>query len=603
MTQRRDLLPYAAAALLVIPYLSLGLPFRRALIGQAVAVLTVTLALGLSGVLAGGAKLRLRRTPKALWIGAALWILVAISGAAVGFAAGNGRGRIAGQLLALSLLPLGLLVGRLSPPHQDRFRALTKALVAVVAAACLLHFGVWCVAALRGLAPRRLYLDNSVSVAGAIPLVLVLLLALRPRPHRRGLFLGVFVVYLAGAGSRGAWLAAVLGALLLLLLGGRRAKQGGSLKRSVGVLVGVLLCWLSLIFWLEGPRRNQLTSSLPGVLLQQGSPSLDIAATTAGSVTFDDPLRQRILVRRFEARAKTSYRLVASFRGGERGRAYIAVRWLDAQGRVLGRFSIEGRPSESFLRAEAIDAAPAGTVLGVVLVGCRTGAVGSWEIGTVEVHRLGPGFLASPLRQLAYLDRRLASFWRLPLDSQLSSPGPERAGPERAGSGRAGLADETRTEDVSLAPWNLEDWGSVEFRLAESTELWRRFQGGSRFQKLWGHGLGATFELRGLEFHYIHNLYAYLLFKLGLIGGGALLAAIFIWLFYLLGRRRHADGMGWEAGALLAIWCAYLAWGLTSPEILDFRLAPLFGMLLVALSPDGRDSPQTEGAHGLRKKS
>ncbi|MCB1034189.1 MAG: hypothetical protein KDD47_10190, partial [Acidobacteria bacterium] len=183
MTRPRDFLPPAAAALLVVPYLTLALPFRQALVVQAAAILTVTAGLGLLGLAAGGFRQRLQSTKATLWVGGALWTAATIAGLASALAAGHSRMRIAGQLLALGLLPLGLVAGRLARASERRFQAVGWALVVVSLAACLLHFGVWAVGAHKGLAPRRLYLENSVSMAGALPMVLVLLLTLRPIPR------------------------------------------------------------------------------------------------------------------------------------------------------------------------------------------------------------------------------------------------------------------------------------------------------------------------------------------------------------------------------------------------------------------------------------
>ncbi|MCB1036280.1 MAG: hypothetical protein KDD47_20820, partial [Acidobacteria bacterium] len=403
-------------------------------------------------------------------------------------------------------------------------------------------------------------------------------LTLRPIPRWRSVAVGIFLVYLAGSGSRGAWLAALLGVVFLLALApGGEASPKLAWKRWTAAFVLITLAAAAVLGWLERPRQNRLPSDRPAEMLHPGTPRRIVAATGRGGVAWSDDVSQRILLRRFAAEGGATYRLRGRFRGGDRGRAYLALRWLDADAKVLGRVSLDARPSEALEKVDAIASSPRGTVAGILLIGCRDGAFGAWELETVELERLGAAWEAPLLRQLTYLFRRLASFLDLPL----------------AGSWQGAGASERPSpawEEPALPRKAVQDFESVEFRLAESRELWSRFRTADLAHKLFGHGLGATFRVAGQELHYIHNFYAFLLFKLGLVGGLMLLAGVVVWVRALLRRRGSPEG-GMEAAALAAIWLSYLVWALVSPEILDFRLAPLFGLLLACLPSSSALSP------------
>ena len=139
---------------------------------------------------------------------------------------------------------------------------------------------------------------------------------------------------------------------------------------------------------------------------------------------------------------------------------------------------------------------------------------------------------------------------------------------------------------------------SLRYRIAESRTLLTSFAGASWSRRLLGSGLGARFELHEVGFsatgvpmrihnpNYIHNFYAYLLYKLGLLGSALAAGAIGCWLVTprLEIRRTRATSAVHLPIAALAIWITYLVWAVLSPELIDFRVAPLIGMMVAVTS-------------------
>jgi len=166
----------------------------------------------------------------------------------------------------------------------------------------------------------------------------------------------------------------------------------------------------------------------------------------------------------------------------------------------------------------------------------------------------------------------------------------------------SGLIDALRNARSSRDP-------TLSFRLTESTKTWRAFASAPLSLKLMGHGLGSTirldtdgFDNRGHWIHYdevnyLHNWYLFLLYKLGIISGLGILicTAVWMWLIFkqIVDNRRGSPSRAFPAAAL-ASWICYLIWSLTSPEILDFRMAPIWGFLLAATFTVRNDIEATE---------
>ena len=138
---------------------------------------------------------------------------------------------------------------------------------------------------------------------------------------------------------------------------------------------------------------------------------------------------------------------------------------------------------------------------------------------------------------------------------------------------------------------------SIALRIAESRQLLGRFTEGSLGRQIIGHGLGATYAFKtfGRDVdgsriiverpNYIHNFYIFLLFKLGLVGMAAVIVALVLWTRAPLSHLRNIPRGEPERAflaAVVAAWVGFMVWSLASPEILDFRMAPLWGFLVGA---------------------
>ncbi len=557
----------ALVAIVLVPYGVLVAPGLGGIEVQAGGILLLTLVLGLVGFGVRGWLARILETPGWLWQGAGLWSAAALLGGLVGLVSGNEPTKVAGQVLALGLLPLGLLVGSLVGVGG---REIGRGLVLAVAGAALLHFAAWLLAAAEGVAPHRLYLEGGASVAGLAPLALLLALGADDgllRRFRRAISL-VLGVYLLGAGSRGAWLAALIGITVFLLLG-RGARVRFTPRRiawASGLCIAAAAAWLGFGAWLERPRPNLLPDARPAELVdaaghEQGLRRLG-DGDGKGGIVWSSRVRKRDLGATFPVTAERTYRLRATLRGGQAGRGFVRLLWLDADGKPLANLGLAVPPGDPWTLVEAFGAAPPGSRTARLVVGSDLGSEGNWQLERLQLHQMGPGAMLPLVRQGAYLEARVASLW---------SNGPNVTGHQR----------------------------SLDFRLAETRRLlalWREAPLGA---KLFGHGLGATFELAGERLHYVHDFYAFLLFKLGLVGGGVVLLAALAWARGSVRTARSGAAGGDWAPAVAAAWCAYLAWAFTSPELTDFRNAPLFGLVLASLAGLRQPLARAEAARPL----
>ena len=171
--------------------------------------------------------------------------------------------------------------------------------------------------------------------------------------------------------------------------------------------------------------------------------------------------------------------------------------------------------------------------------------------------RLGPALLAPAAHRIVYLRIRLGSMVDLFRDGRDVGP-------------------------------------SVAFRLRESARLVELLADSTGRELLLGRGLGATYPLHAYGYDafgnqvfyerpsYIHNYYLFLLFKLGLVGTLMVLAALFAWWLWsfraAVGRSPVGDRS--LCAALSAAVLAYAVWCGVAPECVDFRVAPIWGLIL-----------------------
>ncbi|MCH9646981.1 MAG: hypothetical protein K0U98_02015 [Deltaproteobacteria bacterium] len=563
-------LAVTAAAIVLVPYATVAMQYRRALETQAVAILGLVLLLAASGCRKGRLRQRLQEGPS-LGLGILFWALAAGLGGLVGLLAGNGTSQVLGQVLSITLLPLGFLAGRWSRRDGRSREAFQKALITAVSVASMVHLIHWLLATISGPAPQRLFFANGVSVAGAAPLALLLLIGsgeqvFRSPWLRRGVLI-LLTAYLLGSSVRGAWLAVAFGLFSLAVLRWRYRPSAVRRWLVVAMLLAAMLAgFLRLTQWLDEPRPSILPESNPVALnlLQSSGIGFKVLPEDLAEPILawnHDLNRKSWILSPFQLPTDRTYRLRGWIRGGSSGQGFLELVWLNQAGIKVGAMTAAAWPSEDWLAAETIGRAPAGATRGELIVTGIAATKGTWSLRKVELEDLGPAYLSPWLRQGTYLASRLGSL----------------------------------TQPLSGRPSDQHQ-NSVHFRIAESRRLISTLRSSSFGQLLLGHGLGATFQVEDEEMNYIHNFYLFLLFKLGWVGTLLVAASLFLWLGALFrgiadpraddiqatGQRKTFPERRFCAAALAA-WLAYLLWSFSSPEILDFRLAPLWGLLLALI--------------------
>jgi O-antigen ligase len=545
----------AAAALVLSPLLTTTLPFQRALIVQAALVLAITLSLGVFSLARKGWR-KVLAAPRMTVVGVALYAAAALQGTVVALVRGNDLKLAAGQLLAMGLLPLAA-VAALGVSTALSWRAFATGLVGAVAAGTLVQAVVAGPAMVAHFPGTRLMLPNAVSVAGAAAMALLFALALT----RSGLTSARALAWAAAAltvalifvsGIRSQWLVMPLGLAVFLALGLGRTRL---LSRRALLAWGTALLFLTASLaatarWWTRPRPN-LTSG-----------HLESAATgDAGTAVVVLPGSFRGAIR---------VRGTLTCRGS--GIVYMRLRGTgeaptNAPDRVVPLVVAGAAPSEFWIVHRPL---PAETALAVRLedpsnLGCRTTAF------AVE------GIAPAPLAELV---RGLAGMLHRPPD-----PG-------------SGATPGVAAGDASIA-FRLRETRAVLTAIREASWPWR----------LVGQGLGATFAFDTVGYdnrgnvvryerpNYLHNFYLFLLFKLGVLGALAVLTALAIWVLTAVrGARAKPNGTAdrWFLAAAAAAWVTYIVWSVAAPEILDFRLAPVWG-LLVATTARTVGRPEASG--------
>lgn len=542
----------AAAALVLSPLLTTTLPFQRALIVQAALVLGITLLLLALGGLRRGWRDRVAASRPAM-LGVALYAAAALQGTVVALVRGNDLKLAAGQLLAMGLLPLAA-VAALGVSTALSWRAFATGLVGGVAAGTLVQGVVAGPAMLAHFPGTRLMLPNAVSVAGAAAMALLFALVLTRsgRTFARALAWAAAVLTLAlifVSGIRSQWLVLLLGlACLFALALGLRTLFSRRLALAWGTALMMIAGVVAVTaWWWTRPRPNLASGTLDTT-----TGARDATATVrlpGGAVRVRGSLTCRgsgIVYMRLRGTGE------APTAGPDK------VVWLIVAGTAPSEFWIVQRPL------------PAETTLAVRLedpsnLGCRTTAF--------AVEAIAPGQLAEVVGGLAGMLHR----------------------PPDPGSGS--------TPGVAAGD------ASVAFRLRENRAVLTAIREASWPWQLVGQGLGATFAFDTVGYdnrgnvvryerpNYIHNFYLFLLFKLGVLGALAVLTALALWAWTAAnGARAQPAGTAdrWFLAAAAASWVTYLAWSLAAPEILDFRLAPVWG-LLVATTARTAGWPEVSG--------
>ena len=548
------------AAVVLAPYLTVFLSFRESLLAQAALMLGATVALL---VPAARARWRGAAPPLALALGVALYALAAVQGTVVALLRGNQPTLVAGQLLEMGLLPLAAAAAFGFRPELE-WQGVAAGVVGGTALGAAIQLGVTGPASLLQAAGPRMMLPNAVSVAGIAPLALLLALALRPsRERARVLQWGataLIVVLILGSRIRSQWLVIPLGlAVYTALVCGRarllsrRALTGATCSFVVVAGVVVIAAW-----WWNYPRPNLVSGRLTSA-----------AEASHGTVTaaLSGPSGAAIRARG-----------CLTCRG--RGNVWIHLSDADpsARPRFWSRLSINvaGTAPAKFLLV--LPRTAVGRRLSLTLedpegLDCRTTAL--------VVDEIRPEFAA------VVVGRGMDLLRRPPDPGAGSTPGPFAS-------------------DASIG-----------FRIREMSAVLSAIRADPWATWIFGHGLGATFTLdtrgpwlgydnRGhiVPFNhpnYIHNFFLFLPFKLGVVGTFEVLAALLLFVSATV-RGATARPLGSRDRAFLAAaaaaWITYIAWSLAAPQILDFRLAPFWGVVLALTAAVLRSRGRTRQTNG-----
>ena len=543
----------AVAAIALAPLIALAVSFGRGLWLQGV-VIVALLAVRLIPR-AREALRELGAAPTAVRAGLILYAGAALWGAAVGLAAANPPSRVVAQAASMLLLPIGFLA--FAVPPRLTSRALVSGLGAAAGLCFLAHLVA--LAAPAELGPPdgeafRLVFRNEIGFGSLGVLVVVLGVAwLRAGGGLPAIAIAVIAsILVVGGMSRGGWLAASAGLIVLFLLDGRRDWRW-PLKVLAGVGAGAIaVVVLSTLAARAGHEIIVISRDDAAPTPSESGrppdarvvpPPVRVTATGSGAVV--EVVRDRPI-------HGNGLELDVTLRGDRQGAANLTVVLSGSYGALPQTpYAFEGgtraRRLHRFLRL------PAGTERVSAHLAARSG---TWTVEELRLWVL-PGATARWLRAIS---------WRLTsVAAAVASP----------------------SSDSTLA-YRLQEWRAVRSQ-------WSRASLG---RLLAGQGLGALFAFPNSSWDdegrrvvapaasYIHNFYVFLGFKLGLAGvlalGGLLLVVGWTSSRALAARDRPGAGETWFLAAAASGWLSFLAWSLTSPQILDFRMAPIWGALLAA---------------------
>ncbi len=546
----------AAAGIFLVPVATVPMPIRAALVARAVAALALTLAAVAATVRLRGMRDGLVTARKPILLGLALNLAATCLATVVALARGNDPIRLAGQVLALGLVPLAAMT-LLATTRDGHWRSLAGGVVAAFAVGAVVQLVVAVLWLNRTALGDRLVLPNGISFGGSA----ILALALAPCLIRgQGVVsrvlglavipLAVALILLAGVRTHlvGLPIAAAVFSAVALVRGRRPLLWLGAM--AAGATLLILLMCAAVWLWWSAPRPVVPIERLPaGVLATPAQPN---DPDRAG--TFFTPLARLVTPRN---ELVNVHGLIAC-----ESEAWVQLRLRRVNpGRPLHESSrIWVRPSHASPLPFALLVSGDGDVL---TLGASQIVGPPCRLVDVTADSLGSTTLAAVAEASWVALRR--------------PPDPD-----------PGAASNAFAGDASLA-----------FRLKEARALIARIRTGSTLELLLGHGLGATFRIDAAGFdamgvvvpfgetNFIHNLYLFLLFKLGAVGTTLYLAALVLWLLGTVSAAlAFAPGSGerlFAAGAA-AVWVSYAVMGVTAPHLITYSLTPVFGLLLAALA-------------------
>jgi hypothetical protein len=534
------------AVLALAPLVGLALPFRIGLWAQGGAILAA-LALRMAPRLAG-VPAALAAAPLPLRIGLGLYTAAALWGGAVGLVAGHPLPVVVGQIASMMLFPAGFAAFAAAPRPTPQ--ALVGGLAAALGVALALHLAVWL--GLSGLAAPpgeavRLVFRNDIGYGGLAVVVAGLALAWLSggggAPAMASLAAAAVVV--VGAMSRGGWAAAAVGTSMVLALTGRDGRRS---RLTLIALAACALATAAAVLAL-GARAGETIAVVTGYRVVQPAQAVAGPAAAATVSPQSGPLV-----------------LLCPLPAGSRG--------LEVAASVAGDASIE---------ASLLVTPLAGDAAGSDIVIRFSGGAGErWG----HLLRLPEG--TTGVRLTVHCDRGTLRVEELTLR------------PLQGSAATWQRAVYRRVVSLATAAAAPQADGTLDYRMHEWHAVRAAWSSAGAGRLLAGHGLGAQFDFPNSSWDadgqrvqlptasYIHNWYVFLGFKLGLAGVAALAGVLAIagWSWSRALALRGDPARGWPAAAAAAVWVGLLVWSVSSPCILDFRLAPILGALVAMTCAD-----------------
>ncbi|RLE22984.1 MAG: hypothetical protein DRJ65_12770 [Acidobacteria bacterium] len=407
--------------------------------------------------------------------------------------------------------------------------------------------------------PSRLFLPNSVSVIG--PALLGLCFSLvslhdQDRWLRRLAWLTTISILLVILGSslRSLWiLTPVTMVGVIVAWKGVRSREAAIALMVVAVLA---LSTVGGLWRLESWAGKDLPDVLhrtPCSLFPKAGAciagGIDSVPEKARRLRFDTPV---------DLPEAMAWRVMVRGHGEGKGAMVVSLLFFDATGREIRRIPVPLRAGQKQGYSFAVGTTPAGYAETRLRLSRWKGTKGQWHFEEVECAPLASPFMVRLAKKALAVKER----------------------------GR-GLIRTVRTRQADGDP-------TLGFRWHETLRVLDTLGEASLFDRLFGFGLGATVDLdidgfdnRGHWIHYddvnyIHNWYLFLLFKLGIVGTMLVLGSLLSWIAWTIAAVLRTENPHTRAflTAAATAWIVYAVWSLTSPEILDFRMAALWGWLL-----------------------
>jgi hypothetical protein len=542
----------------LVVYTGLLFGFRQGLFIQAGLLTTILASAGV--VVAGRLLPAFTGLALPVRLGLGLYSFAAVWGAVVGVLSSNPIHYVAGQLVAMLMLPAATVV--FAAHRRFRFEVLVAGLAAASVVALGIHLIVPRAApSLRSLLDPAGVLRLRFSMTFAPEAILMLMCGIAAMRQRLSWLaapgMAAAIVLIVGGLGRGAWISSLAGLLVLVILGS--GWQRGTLW--VAATAAVLLIVAAVLtaslkgssreladVGFEGATPPAVAKDVTTVVSHSGRHALLLDATGGGK-------GKELFVAPVDGAA--SLEGSAWLRCAEGGSATLIMEARDASGTHVERAQ----------RSVAADSAWHNVTVSLDVPGSVTRLA-------VSVWADSGSWFVDDIRVIAFSSRLAAVIQRL--GARLVSVVKVASDP-----------DSDRT---------------VHYRFAELHGVMSRWSQAGALRLVVGHGLGAEFPFSNATWNddgspakvpiasYIHNLYVFFAFKLGAAGLAAL-AGLLLLAGTAAREAVNATSSGparWQPAAAAAVWAAFLLWGMTSPEIIDFRFAPLLGALVAAIRLPGR---------------